>query len=215
MKIAKKISMMIVTAVASTVLLTGCLFGRKFDAVGYVQSCLDLVTKGETKEYMKRTNSTEEEALEVYNAELKGFVDQLAMQGMPESLNDQYTEFFKKALANSKFEVGKATPTDDKGFEVEVIVHPQSNLLSNMDPVITPVIESFIEQNPDKVNDEAAMMELIYSTMLEEYNKRVLTPEYAEPKTIKAKITFDGKLYTLSDQSMTEIGEALFILPTE
>lgn len=205
---------MVIAVMTAAMLLTGC-FGGKFDASGYVRSCLELVTKGETAAYMKATKSTKEEALAVYNAEVKNFVDQLAGQGMPETLNEKYTEFFKKALAATKYEVGQAVETKDKGFEVDVTVEPLNNLLTNMESVMEPIMEDYAKKNPDKLTDEKAVMEVVYSTILDELNKRLATPTYGEKKTIKAKVTLKDKVYTLAEESLEEIGSLLFDVSNE
>lgn len=52
MKTLKKALVTGLVAVMMVVNLAGC---GKFDAAAYVESCLDLLTKGETEQYMKMT----------------------------------------------------------------------------------------------------------------------------------------------------------------
>ena len=93
MKHTKKALVALVMAVLM-VAMTAC-SGSKFDASSYVQSCLDVLTKGEKDEYMELTGRTEEEATQDYEDNLQAMVDEMASIGITdESLLEQYRTIF-------------------------------------------------------------------------------------------------------------------------
>ena len=87
----KKTVVFILTA--SLMLLTGC--QQPFDATGYTQAVLDMVTRGETKAYEAISESSEEEAKKTVRGSdrfLHAGIDSL---GFSDELTEKYGAIFQ------------------------------------------------------------------------------------------------------------------------
>jgi hypothetical protein len=102
--------------------LAGCGGMTTDDAKAYVQSVLDASYKADFSEYTEQTDSTEEEAQQLFDDNLDnimsmgGFTD----AGLSDELSANYRQLFQDMLAQAKYELGEATEGEDGGFVVEV-----------------------------------------------------------------------------------------------
>ena len=121
MKTKKRI-LSVILAAMMMLALTACGGMTTDDAKTYVQSVLDASYKADFSEYTEQTDSTEEEAQQLFDENLDnimsmgGFTD----AGLSEELSASYRQLFQDMLAQAKYEVGSATEGEDDGFVVEV-----------------------------------------------------------------------------------------------
>lgn len=206
-----KTMVMAVLLVGSTVLLAGC--SSKFTAqvaTNYVESVLDASYKGEFDQYLKITDSTKEEAEQMYEDGMNTVVESFEIDGydIPEELMDKYHELSVQIYKSAKYEVGEAKKYDD-GFIVEVSVYPFT------------LMETFEDDFYAKVTEDADMLSniateeeyanYIYQTMYDVLKAKVDSPEYKDPETVKIEVYLDddGK-YNISEDDLYGVEEALF-----
>ena len=72
--------------------VAGC---GKFDAAGYVTACLDLLTQGETEQYMKLTDRTKEQAEQDYEDNIDSMMEGMGEVGLSDELTENYRTLYK------------------------------------------------------------------------------------------------------------------------
>ena len=118
MKTLKKALVTGLVAVMMVVNLAGC---GKFDAAAYVESCLDLLTKGETEQYMKMTGRSKEQAESDYESNIDAMMTEMDQFNLSDELSNSYRQLFKDVYAKAKYTVKDAEKMDDKdGYYVTV-----------------------------------------------------------------------------------------------
>ena len=110
---------------AAVMLLTACKMSP--EEVGtYAQSILDASYKADFDEYTEQTDSTKEEAENLY----ENNIDQMMTiagydsAGLSDELLDNYRQLFKDMLALAEYEVGEVTEEEDGSFTVAVTAKP-------------------------------------------------------------------------------------------
>lgn len=102
MKKAEKVLIICLLAVLM-VSVTGC--NMESDIISYVDATIDLFIKGETKEYIKLTKSTEEDAEKIYDDYIDIWVNLLITDEVSKELKDDFRELFREIFAEAKYEV--------------------------------------------------------------------------------------------------------------
>ena len=130
MKTLKKALVTGLVAVMMVVNLAGC---GKFDAAAYVESCLDLLTKGETEQYMKMTGRSKEQAESDYESNIDAMMTEMDQFNLSDELSNSYRQLFKDVYAKAKYTVKDAEKMDDKdGYYVTVEIEQMTGLFNGI-----------------------------------------------------------------------------------
>lgn len=204
----KRISLMITLLICVSILLGGC--GKKLtteNAPDYVKSALDACYKADFNSYMDFTNSTQEEAEELYqdgldvNMEACGILD----SSVDSELQEQYRQLFADILSISKYTVGEAKEDGD-GFTVEVTVEPFL-MFDNLQQELIEILDTdeAIELADDEI--EPFVLQKMYELM----SSKLASPEYGDPETITVHIQPDKDgLQTISEEDLMSIDTAMY-----
>ncbi|MBQ4059562.1 MAG: hypothetical protein IJD40_11610 [Lachnospiraceae bacterium] len=177
----KKLSILFVMCLAVSFVLTGCT--PKFDASGYIKSCLDANTKGEFEAYAEITGATVEEVESLYNQAIEA-----EMASIAPYVNDEQKENFRQLFIDMyksfKYEVGEATLNDDKSYTVPVTTYKLmifDGILAEGETYLTDFAQAEIDagRTPTQEQLEEEAMNFMYDAMKK--NLDALT--YAEPVT--------------------------------
>lgn len=207
--------------VMALTLLGGC--AKKFDASGYTKSILDLCYKGETKEYMKLTESTKEEAEAVYTENLDYMVEEFSQWDLSDDILKKYRDFFADLNKNVKYTVGEAKEDKKGNFTVEVTVEPILNLAESYTTFMEK-IQEYTEQLQADVQNGGAIpteeeilnkeVEMYYDVLRESLDAGV---HYGEAQTITVHVELNkDKVYEIPEADFraldaltlsTDIGE--------
>lgn len=181
-------SMLIVGIVC---LLTAC--GPKFDASGYVKAALDADIHGESAEYAKLLEITEEEAQQEYEEVLDSMVSEMSDLGLSDELNDKYRTLFADLLKKTDYTVLEATENDDGSFTVPVEIKPITNvfsgLMDELEADMTEYANSLVDSgdipNDDEITEYAG--QLVYDMLA----ARLDAIEYGEAQTVEVTVALD------------------------
>lgn len=178
-----------------------------FDATAYVKSCLDLLTKGETKDYMKMTKRTKEQAEEDYQNNLNIMVESMGINNLSIQLQEDYAEFFKELYKKSKYNVKSSEKMNNRdGYTVTIEIEQITGLFDGLEEELLEKTQEFIT---DETSVEAAS-EIVFQAMLDLMNERLDKITYAAPKTVIVDVIADNKnTYSITNQGYADINEAL------
>lgn len=181
-------SMLIVGVVC---LLTAC--GPKFDASGYVKAALDADIHGESTEYAKLLEITEEEAQQEYEDVLDSMVSEMSDLGLSDELNDKYRTLFADLLKKTDYTVLEATENDDGSFTVPVEIKPITNvfsgLMDELEDDMTEYANSLVDSGDIPSDDEITEYagQLVYDMLA----ARLDAIEYGEAQTVEVTVALD------------------------
>ncbi len=201
-----------------TACLSGCSKPEKFDASGYVKSVLDTSFKGEYTEYMKFTESTEEEAKAQYQSVIDNNMEAFSEAGISEELQDKYRQFFTDLYKAGKYEVGEATEVEG-GFEVEVSSEP-IKIFDGIDEDITKISDDYIAELTQLVQDggevpgEDVINEEVYKRIYDVLDQRLQNIQYGDSTSmiVHVELNEDTKLYEIPDSDLTGLEEMIIDL---
>ena len=191
------------------VLLCGCSGGMSADdAKSYTQSILDATYKGEFKEYIKWTGSTEDEAKKLYENNMDTTLKQAGFTelGISDELLEKYKQLFVDMASKAKYEVGEVKKDGDDGYAVEVKVSP----FTGFDGIQNEVTSQLdVESLGDK--SEKELYEVIFTKMYEIMAQKLESPTYGSEQTVTVHVkkNDDGE-YSISESELTEIDTAMF-----
>lgn len=207
MRKMKKSFMACLLTIVMAISLVGC--KAEFDAANYVDSCLDLLTKGETKEYMKMTKRTEEQAKQDYQNNLDAMVESMGVTGISDKLQEDYKTFFKNLYSKSKYEVKSSKKMSGKdGYTVTVEIQQITGLFDGLQEELEEKSEEIASDAENLDLNEA--MELVFQLMLDLMNDRLDKITYSDPKSITVDVVADSdKVYSITDKGYEAINEAL------
>lgn len=204
----KKISLMSILMVCFSILLSGC--GKKLtveDAPAYVKSALDACYKADFDAYMEFTQSTKEEAEQLYedgldtNMEVSGIID----PSIDEELQEKYRQLFADILSISKYTVGEAKEDGD-GFTVEVTVEPFL-MFNNLQDELLPLLSTEEAMNLSEEDASQFVFEKVYELM----SSKLEAPEYGDPETITVHIQPDEDgLQTINEDDLMKVDSAMY-----
>ena len=124
MKKMKSLVLILVLAVSAWT-LTGCGGMSEDEAKEYAQAVLDASYKGEFDSYMELTDSTEEEAREMYEGNMDATMAAVGFEemGASQEMQEDYRQLFLDMAKLAKYSLGEVTEIED-GFEIQVTVEP-------------------------------------------------------------------------------------------
>lgn len=185
----KKTVVFILTA--SLMLLTGC--QQPFDATGYTQAVLDMVTRGETKAYEAISESSEEEAKKQYEAAIDSYMQEFDSLGFSDELTEKYRSYIPNLMQKSKYTVQEAKEQDDGSFEVGVEVEPII-MFGGVEELLQQKLQDYLSQVQNNIlNNQAAptdeeMMEAAGEMLYECLNTALEDPQYGDKTTITVHV---------------------------
>lgn len=193
-----------VAAVLALVLGVAACGATKFDAQGYVKSCLDAVYKEEYKDYADFLKVSEEDAKKQMDDDFLESIDQelAGLTGLSDEMKQKYIDIERKIRTMAKYEVKEAKEADD-GFVVTVEVEPSDiyqTLEASAQEALNEADESIDLQNSD----------VLAQLLVDSVQKSIDKNTYGEKTTVELAVTKDDKVYTLADSEMIKIQEALF-----
>ena len=214
MKTLKKALVTGLVAVMMVVNLAGC---GKFDAAAYVESCLDLLTKGETEQYMKMTGRSKEQAESDYESNIDAMMTEMDQFNLSDELSNSYRQLFKDVYAKAKYTVKDAEKMDDKdGYYVTVEIEQMTGLFNGIqEELMTEFTEWANSFDADTYPTEDEMYEQMYQMMYDLMSARLDSITYNDPQEAVVEVIGEDNVYSISDGSMTELDEALLDVATE
>ena len=214
MKTLKKALVTGLVAVMMVVNLAGC---GKFDAAAYVESCLDLLTKGETEQYMKMTGRSKEQAESDYESNIDAMMTEMDQFNLSDELSNSYRQLFKDVYAKAKYTVKDAEKMDDKdGYYVTVEIEQMTGLFNGIqEELMTEFTEWANSFDADTYPTEDEMYEQMYQMMYDLMSARLDSITYNDPQEVVVEVNGEDNVYSISDGSMTELDEALLDVATE
>lgn len=214
MKTLKKALVTGLVAVMMVVNLVGC---GKFDAAAYVESCLDLLTKGETEQYMKMTGRSKEQAESDYESNIDAMMTEMDQFNLSDELSNSYRQLFKDVYAKAKYTVKDAEKMDDKdGYYVTVEIEQMTGLFNGIqEELMTEFTEWANSFDADTYPTEDEMYEQMYQMMYDLMSARLDSITYNDPQEVVVEVIGEDNVYSISDGSMTELDEALLDVATE
>lgn len=214
MKTLKKALVTGLVAVMMVVNLAGC---GKFDAAAYVESCLDLLTKGETEQYMKMTGHSKEQAESDYESNIDAMMTEMDQFNLSDELSNSYRQLFKDVYAKAKYTVKDAEKMDDKdGYYVTVEIEQMTGLFNGIqEELMTEFTEWANSFDADTYPTEDEMYEQMYQMMYDLMSARLDSITYNDPQEVVVEVIGEDNVYSISDGSMTELDEALLDVATE
>lgn len=185
---------LIVTVLAMMMVLTAAC-GSSFDASGYVNSFMDMISKGEVTEYAKLTGQTEAEAGEEYQGLLKAMKEALNQDGVTEETKDRLVNVYVELLKRSKYTVHEAEKTDD-GYNVTVDIEPITGVYEGLMDEIGGEMDAAIASGELTLDN---MYEWIYSKMADKIEGRMDSLTYGEAQSVNIHLVKKDKVYEVDD----------------
>lgn len=213
---AKKIAA-ILLVLLTALSLTGCsLLGNgKKTYASYVQSLLDVNYKAEFTDYMKITNSTQEEAQQVYDDGLNYLAQALmTAYGINDvegsDIKNQFIDLAKEIYSHASYEIEGVTKTDGV-YQVTVIIYPIDILLITYDDVV-----AYIEDMNQRViagdyNDyELDAYEIEYAQgIIDILKEAVPNIGNGDGVTVTVTILDNDEYYYISDADFVALDKAI------
>ena len=200
----------VLLAVVMTV-LCGCSGGMSADdAKSYAQAVMDASYKGEFEDYMEWTNSTEEEAQEMYEGSLDTTMSEAGFNdlGISDELVASYRQLFQDMIGQANYTVDNAVEDGEDGYTVDVEIQPFTAFDGIQDEVNT-TLGAELEGRTDLSNDE--LYELIFQRMYELMSDRLASPTYGDAVTVTIRvIPDDDGVYYIPDEDLVEIDDVMF-----
>lgn len=214
MKTLKKALVTGLVAVMMVVNLAGC---GKFDAAAYVESCLDLLTKGETEQYMKMTGRTKEQAESDYESNIDAMMSEMDQFNLSDELSNNYCQLFKDVYAKAKYTVKDAEKMDGQdGYYVTVEIEQMTGLFNGIqEELMTEFTDWANSFDADTYPTEDEMYEQMYQMMYDLMKARLDSITYNDPQEVVVEVTGQDNVYSISDGSMSELDDALLDVATE
>lgn len=207
MKKMKKLIAAGLTLVMLAATLVGC--GKGFDAAKYVESCLDLLTKGETKEYTEMTKRSKEEAQQDYEDNVNAMIDTMGAEGLSDELAEDYKQLFKDIYAKSKYEVTGSEKMEDKdGFVVTVEIEQMTGLFNGLQDELMAEVETYMSGLTEMPSDDE-INNTVYQMMYDLMSARLDSITYNEKQTLKIDVVESDGVYSITDAGYRAIDNAL------
>lgn len=215
-----------IAAIAAAITMGAALTGCTNDAktyTDYIKATLDCTYFGETAEYMKLTESTQEEADEVYASQIEYTASVLCyyldvnMDYVTEETMDGYEETAEALLSKMKYEVEPAEKSGDS-YHITIKCEP----INCWEAIGEDVDEFYTGEFGDRYNevvngtseeDLAALEEEYAVEVLEIINTNLTDLSYKEPVTKIVEIVEDEDgFYGISDEDWYDIDDILMDL---
>ena len=216
----KKITLMVICAIG-LLLMSGC--SGAFEPSGFVKGNLDVVYLGQISDEfleMQGDGSTKESLAAFYEEGMETVAGYYAEYFQIETVTDEtkakLMAVCKELYGRAKYSVGENT-ADGDGYIVPVTIEPVDCLKKVMDEDIDAYLEDFEARMDsgefDDMTDEE-YEDAWAAGIIELLQKRIDSAGYEAAVTVEVKLVMnDEELYTISDESMTEIDTHIVALP--
>ena len=205
----KKIAGVVLAAVTA-LSITACGGFSAEDASAYVKSALDAEYKADFDEYIKQTDSTQEEAEAMYQEGLDTITAGFGLDslGISDELAEQYRDVAADLLVLAKYEVKDAAEEGD-GYAVEVSYEPYVGM-QNLDQDLNAALEEITASISD-IQSEEELNEMVFQKVLEILQQKVAEPEYGEAETYTIHVTKGSdNVYSISQDDLVGLDYAMF-----
>ena len=188
---------------------------EKFDASGYVDAALKLVSTGDGEALKAYAGKAVTEDEKKYDQEISSALE--AMVGasgtmMPDSVKTEFKDMVKSMLGSISYTVGESkelTEGSAEGYEVPVTIKP---LQINIKDDLNTWAETFKSSiNPSEVQDMSKLYEQVYTEVASLMKKAVEKKEYGEETTLTIPVTKnqDG-LYEMDQTAFQNVMKGSF-----
>ena len=207
----KRITGILALTLAFATLLGGC--GSKMtadDAKSYAQACLDASYKGEFDEYLSQTDSTKEEAQEMYDngINLTMEASDIENSGVSQELQDKYRQMFIDLYKSADYTLDNAKEDGEDGFTVDVTVKPFL-IFEGLDDELNAKLEE-IAANMTEVPSDEEINEMVYQAMYDIISPKLSNMEYGDPVTVTIHVVPDDDgVYYVPDDDYQAVENAL------
>lgn len=215
MKQTRKKVLALLLCLAFSFLFSGCEDHSLTKYRNYVKSLIAINYLGATKDYMKATGATEEEADALYRSNVMVLKNNLLnyyninIADAP-GMDEPFFDLAKNIYSKVNYSVSKPYK-DGSAYLIDVTIHP-INLFSQTANDITTYVNTFnSEVLLGTYNDYTAAEyeELFAGGMLDILNEACLNMTYAAPVTISVEIRKEDNLFFISEHDFLKIDAAM------
>lgn len=197
-----------------TLLFSGCSAKKEndFDPAAYTTAYLDGMIRGEVDTLSSLSGIAADELTKTFDTSVSDLVslsvgsdgDAPGSIQISPQLRQNYIDFWKKALHDTKYDVKNAKKNDDS-YQVTVATQ-QMQLYTAMEPVYTDKLSN---ASPD-TTDSDAYQETLYQLMLESYQSVLDNVTYNDPEDVTVTLRKDDSSHwSISDDDMNTLKKAL------
>lgn len=192
-------------------MLAGCGGGMTAeDAKEYVQAVLDASYKGEFDSYMELTDSTEEEAVSMYEGNVDTTMATVGFDemGISEDMQEDYRQLFLDLAKQAKYSLGEATEIEN-GYEIEVTIEPFIGM-NDLENELTNILMQDLAAAAE-IPTEEELNQMTMQTLYDLLSEKVASPEYGEAQTMTVRVTADSdNVYSIPEEDTTALDSAMF-----
>lgn len=205
----KKKRVAIICVLAAVLLLAGC--GGGFDASGYVRGVLNNIYLGDSAEYTKMVDITEEEAAEEYKqgieVEADFFLQYYGIGEVSDDVYQQIVDMYKTIYQQSKFEVQEAIKNGDD-YNVEVLISPIDVIVNSEEDISAAVDEFVAAADPADYPDDLSINDALARIVVDVINGNMPELGWQDQKSIIVKVEKDDAgYYGLSSDAISQLDQ--------
>ena len=205
----KKKRVAIICVLAAVLLLAGC--GGGFDASGYVRGVLNNIYLGDSAEYTKMVDITEEEAAEEYEqgieVEADFFLQYYGIGEVSDDVYEQIVDMYKTIYQQSKFEVQEAVKNGDD-YNVEVLISPIDVIVNSEEDISAAVDEFVAAADPADYPDDLSINDALARIVVDVINGNMPELGWQDQKSIIVKVEKDDAgYYGLSSDAISQLDQ--------
>ena len=190
--------------------LAGCGGMSEDEAKEYAQAVLDASYKGEFDSYMELTDSTEEEAREMYEGNMDATMAAVGFEelGASQEMQADYRQLFLDMAKLAKYSLGDVTEMEN-GFEIQVTVEPFIGL-DGLETELTDAVMAQLSESGE-IPDDDELNQMTMQTMYDLMRDRLEAPEYGEAESMTIRVTADSdNVYSIPEEDTTALDNDLF-----
>lgn len=190
--------------------LAGCGGMSEDEAKEYAQAVLDASYKGEFDSYMELTDSTEEEAREMYEGNMDATMAAVGFEelGASQEMQADYRQLFLDMAKLAKYSLGDVTEMEN-GFDIQVTVEPFIGL-DGLETELTDAVMAQLTESGE-IPDDDELNQMTMQTMYDLMQDRLEAPEYGEAESMTIRVTADSdNVYSIPEEDTTALDNALF-----
>ena len=193
----------------SLALLAGC--GGGFDASGYVRGVLNNIYLGDSAEYTKMVDITEEEAAAEYEqgieVEADFFLQYYGIGEVSDDVYQQIVDMYKTIYQQSKFEVQEAVKNGDD-YNVEVLISPIDVIVNSEEDISAAVDEFVAAADPADYPDDLSINDALARIVVDVINGNMPELGWQDQKSIIVKVEKDDAgYYGLSSDAISQLDQ--------
>ena len=205
----KKKRVAIIWVLAAVLLLAGC--GGGFDASGYVRGVLNNIYLGDSAEYTKMVDITEEQAAEEYEqgieVEADFFLQYYGIGEVSDDVYQQIVDMYETIYQQSKFEVQEAVKNGDD-YNVEVLISPIDVIVNSEEDISAAVDEFVAAADPADYPDDLSINDALARIVVDVINGNMPELGWQDQKSIIVKVEKDDAgYYGLSSDAISQLDQ--------